>query len=79
MKNYLNTLLAEKNINQELTLKVEGPEWGTNFIPLSVVVEFMLTAPASVQAKMKANLVKIDFNNGNVINFFEYVAKFIAK
>tara|TARA_R110002153_G_scaffold71682_3_gene187822 strand:+ start:1413 stop:1646 length:234 start_codon:yes stop_codon:yes gene_type:complete len=75
---YLNTLISEKNINTETIFEVEG-ESGTNFIPLAVVIEYISTMPESMQDKVRTQLVKIDFHNGNVLNFFEYIAKYIAK
>ena len=75
---YLNTLISEKNINTETIFEVEG-ESGTNFIPLAVVIEYISTMPESMQLKVRTQLVKIDFHNGNVLNFFEYIAKYIAK
>tara|TARA_R110002050_G_scaffold18260_7_gene53460 strand:- start:526 stop:759 length:234 start_codon:yes stop_codon:yes gene_type:complete len=75
---YLNTLISEKNINTETIFEVEG-ESGTNFIPLAVVIEYISTMPESMQDKVRTKLVQIDFHNGNVLNFFEYIAKYIAK
>lgn len=79
MKNYLNTLISEKNINTEMILEVEGAEWGTNFIPLQVVIDFLLSADKGTQDKAKTNLIKIDFANGDVMHFFKYIAAFLAK
>lgn len=79
MRTYLNTLLEEKGISQETIIEVEGQEWGTNFIPLSIVVDFLSDANKSTQATAKNNLVKIDFHNGDIMHFFTYIAKFIAK
>lgn len=79
MRAYLNTLLEEKGISQETIIEVQGDEWGTNFIPLSVVVDFLSSADSSTQATAKNHLVKIDFHNGDVMHFFTYLAKFIAK
>ena len=79
MRNYLNTLLEEKGISQETVIEVQGQEWGTNFIPLSIVVDFLSNANESTQLTAKNNLVKIDFHNGDIMHFFTYIAKFIAK
>lgn len=79
MRNYLNTLLEEKGISQETVIEVQGQEWGTNFIPLSIVVDFLSNANESTQSTAKNNLVKIDFHNGDIMHFFTYIAKFIAK
>ena len=76
---YFRTLLNEKGIDLQTVLEVEGKEWGVNFIPVEVVVEFMETRSIETQKKMRNNLTKIDFMNGDVMHFFTYVAKFLAK
>ena len=79
MKNYLNLLILEKGISNETIIEVEGPEWGLNFIPLQIVLDFLISTDKETQAKAKKNLMKIDFHNGDVMHFFKYIAKFIAK
>ena len=76
---YFRTLLNEKGISLDTVLEVEGKEWGVNFIPVEVVVEFMETRDLATQKKMRNNLTKIDFMNGDVMHFITYVAKFLAK
>ena len=76
---YFRTLLNEKNISLDNVLEVEGPEYGTNFIPIECVVEWMENADRGVQVKMRNTLTKIDFQNGDVLDFITYIAKFIAK
>ena len=79
METYLKTLLLEKGISQETIIEVEGPEWGTNFIPLSAVVDFLSSLDSEAQKKAKNTLIQIDFKNGDLMHFFTYIAKFIAK
>ena len=76
---YFRTLLNEKGINLDNVLEVEGPEYGVNFIPVECVLEFMENADRGVQIKMRNTLTKIDFQNGDIMDFITYVAKFIAK
>tara|TARA_R110000822_G_scaffold124309_3_gene258806 strand:- start:1571 stop:1810 length:240 start_codon:yes stop_codon:yes gene_type:complete len=78
MKNYLNTLIAEKNLDLNTTIEVEGGEWGTNFIPLEVIVDFISQLDSPTQKQIKNTLVKIDFNNGDIMHFFKYIAEGIA-
>ena len=59
MKNYLNTLLSEKGISQERVLEVEGPEYGTNFIPVGCVVEYILTSGSENQKQVRNTLTKM--------------------
>ena len=75
---YLNTLLNEKGISTETVLEVEGAEWGMNFIPVSSVLEFINNLDIDTQAKIKANFIKIDFLNGDVMHFINYIAKGMA-
>jgi len=79
MRNYLNTLLEEKGLSLDTVIEAEGKEWGVNYIPLAIVVDFLATADKNTQATAKNNLVKIDFHNGDVMHFFKYVANFLAK
>ena len=78
MTSYLNTLISEKNLNLQTIIEVEGKECGTNFIPLESVVEFVNELNPSVQSKIKNNLIKIDFHNGDVMHFFKYIAQGMA-
>ena len=77
---YLNSLIEEKGLDLEATIiEAEGTEWGTNFIPLGCVVDFILTSGKANQESVRKTLVKIDFHNGDVMHFFSHVAKFMAK
>tara|TARA_R110000751_G_scaffold32542_10_gene81771 strand:+ start:466 stop:705 length:240 start_codon:yes stop_codon:yes gene_type:complete len=78
MTNYLNTLITEKNLNVDTLIEVEGNDWGTNFIPLECVIEFIAAQNKATQDKVKATLVKIDFHNGDIMHFFKYIAKGMA-
>ena len=75
---YLNTLLNEKGISTETVLEVQGADWGTNFIPVSSVIEFINSLDVNTQSKIKANFIKIDFYNGDVMHFMNYIAKGMA-
>ena len=79
MITYLNNLISEKaNISMTTPIEVEGAS-GTNFMNVGVIVEHILIAPKSEQAAIKNVLVKIDFNNGDVLDFFKHLAKALAK
>ena len=76
---WLETLIdeAELDRNQTFEFTVNG-QW--NLMPLGVVEEFMSkTMSKADQAKSKTTLVKIDFMNGNLMHYFEYIAKGIAQ
>jgi hypothetical protein len=76
---YFRTLLNEKGISLDTVLEVEGKEWGLNMIPVEVVVEFMEGRDNATQKKMRDTLIKIDFQNGDVMHFIKYIAGFLAK
>ena len=79
MKNYLNNLISEKaNISMNTPIEVEGAS-GTNFMNVGIIVEHILIAPKSEQEAIKNVLVKIDFHNGDILDFFKHLAKAIAK
>ena len=79
MKTYLETLLQEKGISLDTVLEAEGKqEFGTNYIPMSAIVEFMDSQYLETKQGMKAKLVQIDFNNGDVMHFFQHIANFLA-
>ena len=79
MKTYLNNLISEKaNISMTTPIEVEGAS-GTNFMNVGVIVEHILIAPKTEQQAIKNVLVRIDFNNGDVLDFFKHLAKAIAK
>lgn len=77
MKKYLNNLLAEKGIDKEEILEVEGQS-GVNFIPVGCVVEAILMAQKAEQEKIRKILVKIDFMNGDILHFFKHLSKAMA-
>ena len=74
---WLDTFVSEKGIDTEQEFEVEG-ESGMNYIPLEVVIEHMKIAPAKEQAAIKTMFVKIDFANGDVVDYFRHLAKAIA-
>ena len=78
MKTYLNNLISEKaNISMTTPIEVEGAS-GTNFMNVGVIVEHILIAPKTEQQAIKNVLVRIDFNNGDILDFFKHLAKALA-
>ena len=74
---WLDTFIEEKELDTEATFEVNGPS-GTNFIPLGCVVEAIKQAPAQEQKRIKAAIVRIDFFNGDVRDYFKHLAGAIA-
>lgn len=78
MKTYLNNLISEKsNINMNTPIQVEG-ESGTNFMTVKTIVEHILIAPKREQSAIKTMLVKIDFYNASVLDYFKHLAQALA-
>ena len=74
---WIDTFIEEKGIDTESILEVEGL-LGTNYIPVGCVIEAMKNAPFSEQKAIKNMIVKIDFVNGDVVDFFRHLAQAIA-
>lgn len=77
---WLNTFVDEKGLDRDHVFEVNGSEeWGTNYIPLECVLEACIHMHVNDQAKIKDKIVQIDFRNGNVMDFFEYLANGLAQ
>lgn len=77
-KNWLNTFISEKGLDLEHVFEVKGVVWGVHNIPLGVVVEHMYQASPKEQAAIKDMVVRIDFRNGDVMDFFKHLAKAVV-
>lgn len=75
---WLDTFVAEKGFDLEHVLEAEGKS-GTNWIPLSILLDALKAASAAEQEQIKTMLVRIDFANGNALHFFGHLAKAIAQ
>jgi len=76
-KKWLAVFISEKGLDREHLFEVPGPS-GENLIPLGALEEAMVAAPAHERSKIKDMIVRIDFANGNVMDFFGHLAKAIA-
>lgn len=76
-KNWIETFTAEKNIDLGTELAVEGPS-GTNYIPVACLIEAMVSAPSHEQRGIRDMIVRIDFANGDVLDYFRHLARAIA-
>jgi hypothetical protein len=75
---WITTFLAEKCIDLETTVEAVGAS-GTNWIPIGCLVDLMKLAPKHEQARIKDMLVRIDFRNGNVLDYLKHLAKAVAQ
>ena len=78
MRKYIHTLVSEKGLDLETVIEVEGAS-GTNFIPLGVVIEHIDICNDTEYKQIRNTLTKIDFHNGDVMHFFTFLAKAIAR
>jgi len=76
---WIDTFVAEKEIDTEKVIEVEGKETGWNYIPVAVIIEHMKVTCKAEQAQIKNIIVKIDFANGDVMHFFNHLAQALAK
>lgn len=74
---WLDTFLSEKGIDGEQVLNVEGPS-GANSIPVACLVDMMKQAPRHEQQGIKTMIVRIDFRNGDVLDYFRHLARAVA-
>ena len=75
---WLDVFVEEKGLDVNHYFTKSGEKWGDNLIPLSVVIEAAKTASSNEQHRIKEVLVKIDFKNGDVMHFFDYLAGGLA-
>jgi len=76
---WLDTFIQEKGLNLETVFEVEGPVWGPNFIPCAVVIEHIKIAPKHERDAIKTMIVKLDFVNADIMDYFKHLAKAIAR
>lgn len=74
---WLDTFLAEKDINLEATFEFNNDN-GWNLMDYATVVEYVKNTTKENQTKVKNTLVKIDFMNGDVLHFLRYLGKGVA-
>lgn len=78
-KRYLTMLIEEKaGIEMETPIEVEGAS-GLNMMSVGVVVEHILIASHREQEAIRRMLVKIDFHNASVLDYFVHLAKALAR
>jgi hypothetical protein len=75
---WLNTFVDEKGLDRDYEFKVpDHPIYGAVVgLTLDIVIKALVGAPADIQKKVKDKLVLIDYANGDVMHFFQYIAEF---
>ena len=75
---WLDTFIKEKGINLEDTFSLDGDN-NFHIFEVGNVIENIKIAPPEEQAQIKDMLVKIDFNNGSVLDFIRHLAQALVK
>ncbi len=76
---WLRTFIEEKGLDLEGSVIEFEDHNGWNYIPLCVVVEFLEQLDTAMQHTIKTKIVQIDFHNGKMMHFFEYITKEMTK
>ena len=74
---WFDTFIDEKGLDRDEIIEVEG-ESGLNMMPLQVLIDAINSAPKHEQAGIKTMIVRIDFANGDVMHYFNHLAKALA-
>ena len=76
VNHYITTLLNEKGISLEHTFEIESDGvFGNHYVPIAVLLEFIENLDKTLQDQIRVKLIKIDYHNGNVLHFLEYLTK----
>jgi hypothetical protein len=73
---YLRTLLNEKGISEEYVFTLDTDDfWGHHIVQMEVVIEFISNLDPKTQNQIKDTLVKIDFMNGDILHYLEFITR----
>lgn len=75
---WLDTFIREKEIDLDYTFTIEN-EGITHIFELGNVIENIKTTSKEEQNAIKDMIVKIDFYNGDVVDYFKHLAKALVK
>ena len=80
LRQYITTLLTEKGISLEHIFEIKSDGvFGNHYVPLGVLMEFIESLDHRLQSQIRCKLIRIDFNNGNVLHFLEYLIKMMIQ
>lgn len=76
--NWLDTFIEEKGIDlkQILEVKTEG---NTHYFEVGNIIENIKATEPEEQEEIKKTIIKIDFYNGDVVDYFKHLAQAIAQ
>jgi hypothetical protein len=72
--NYFDRFFEEKDLPYQ-EWEIEDKDGLTHFIDSEVVIEAIKNAPENEQAAIETMLTKIDFVNGDVLDYLHHLAK----
>ena len=72
MARYIETLLEEKNISSETSLLENEGNIG---LTIDMLIDFIYSMPNNIIAQVESTFGKIDFQNGDVMNYITFLAK----
>lgn len=75
---WLDTFIQEKGIDLDYTFTIED-EGITHIFELGNVIENIKATSKEEQNAIKDMIVKIDFNNGDVVDYFKHLSKALVK
>lgn len=75
---WFDTFIEEKEIDTGFTFEFDQAGM-FHMVETAVVIDWVKKLDPETKAKIKNNFVKIDFMNGNVMHFMEFMAKGMVK
>lgn len=75
---YLKRFFEEKNLDLETVFEVAAPNGTVNYIPAQCVVDAILQTTSEESLKIANMLRRIDFANGDVMDYLRHLAKALA-
>ena len=69
---YIETLLEEKNISLDTYILENEGNFG---LTIKMLVDFIYSMPVSIKKQVENTFRKIDFLNGDVMNYINFLAK----
>ena len=76
MTQYIETLLKEKNISLDTYILENEGNFG---LTIKMLVDFIYSMPVSIKKQVENTFRKIDFLNGDVMNYINFLAKGMIK
>jgi len=75
MKNYLTTLIEEKGKSIETTIDIDG-HFGLTY---EMLIDYIDQKAKNYHSEIKNTLVKIDFMNGDIFHYLDFLANGMLK